>query len=591
MTAIGSSKGGDEHLTGCQFATEDWTICQVYVTQGSGRLIEGSTRLLAIKSDGSKSKQLSARGSLRSFYDVNYGGGVVGLVVPDNPEAIMVQSYFGQEMNTGSILSAKNAGLAVETVDLESGKRKVFEQPKGDVVDYVSDGIGHVRLSAVQSRSTGGGYAGDTVTYMYRPKDGKGWEKLSEVVSTGPGLAKGFQPIAIDPGNNVAYGFDSNGAYSALYQRALDGSGATKMVLSRPDADVDSLITIGRNQRVVGASYATERRTVEYFDPELRQLSAALAKALPKAPLVSIIDASADESKLLIYAGSDTDPGNFYLFDKASKKLGQLLPVRPALAGVAMGQMKPVTYTASDGTSIPAYLTLPPGSDGKNLPAIVMPHGGPGSRDEWGFDWLSQYYAARGYAVLQPQFRGSAGFGSAWFQKNGFQSWRSAVGDVADAGRWLTKQGIADPSKLAIVGLSYGGYAALQSQVLDPNLFKAVVAIAPVTDLDLLRDEYQGSAAKLNADRFIGRGAHVEEGSPARHAAAFKAPVLMFHGVNDTNVGVEESRTMAERLRAAGKPVELVTFDGLAHQLDSTEARTTVLSRSDSFLRSAMGIK
>jgi len=591
LTAIGSSQGGDEHLTGCQFATENWTICQIYVTQGSGRQIEGSTRLLAIRSDGTKSKQLSARSSLRSFYDVNYGGGVVGLVVPDKPDAILVQTYFGQEMNTGSILASKSAGLAVEAVDLESGKRKVFEQPRPDVVDYLSDGIGNVRLSAVQSRSDGGEYAGQVVTYMYRPKNAKGWEKLSEVASTAAGLASGFEPVAVDPASDVAYGFDAKNGHTALFQRALDGSGKTSLVLSRPDADVDSLVTIGRNNRVVGASYATERRTVEYFDPELRQLRIGLRQALPKAPIVSIVDASADESKLLIYAGSDTDPGNFYLFDKATKKLGQLLPVRPALAGVAMGSMKPVTFTAADGTPIPAYLTLPPGSDGRNLPAIVMPHGGPGSRDEWGFDWLSQYYAARGYAVLQPQFRGSAGFGSAWFQKNGFQSWRTAIGDVSDAGRWLTEQGIADPAKLAIVGWSYGGYAALQSQVVDPDLFKAVVAIAPVTDLDLLRSEYDGSAAKLNADRFIGRGQHVEDGSPARHAAAFKAPVLLFHGVNDTNVGVEESRRMAERLQSAGKSVELVTFDGLAHQLDSAEARTKVLSQSDRFLRNAMGIE
>ncbi|RRB42952.1 alpha/beta hydrolase family protein, partial [Escherichia coli] len=106
--------------------------------------------------------------------------------------------------------------------------------------------------------------------------------------------------------------------------------------------------------------------------------------------------------------------------------------------------------TAADGTQIPAYLTLPPGSTGKNLPTIVMPHGGPEARDEWNFDWLSQFFANRGYAVLQPHYRGSTGYGIAWFKENGFKSWRTAIGDVNDSGRWLIKQGIADPAKLAI---------------------------------------------------------------------------------------------------------------------------------------------
>ena len=188
-------------------------------------------------------------------------------------------------------------------------------------------------------------------------------------------------------------------------------------------------------------------------------------------------------------ASSDTDPGMLYLYTKATRGLAEVLPIRNELVGVAMGKMTPVSFPAADGTMIPGYLTLPPGSDGKGLPAIVMPHGGPGARDEWGFDWLVQFYAARGFAVLQPNYRGSTGYGSAWYQKNGFQSWRIAIGDVNDAGRWLVSQGIAKSDQLGIVGWSYGGYAALQSSVLDPNLFKAIVAIAPVTDLDRLREE------------------------------------------------------------------------------------------------------
>jgi dipeptidyl aminopeptidase/acylaminoacyl peptidase len=156
-----------------------------------------------------------------------------------------------------------------------------------------------------------------------------------------------------------------------------------------------------------------------------------------------------DERKLLVFAGGDTDPGVYYLFDRDKHDLHILSPARPQLEGRALATMKAIRYKTADGTEIPAFLTLPPGKESaKGLPAIVMPHGGPASRDEWGFDWLPQYFAARAYAVLQPNFRGSSGYGDAWFQQNGFKSWRVAIGDVVDAGRWLVTQGIADPKKL-----------------------------------------------------------------------------------------------------------------------------------------------
>src|SRR3546814_16872493 len=133
-----------------------------------------------------------------------------------------------------------------------------------------------------------------------------------------------------------------------------------------------------------------------------------------------------------------------------------------------------------------------------------MPHGGPASRDQWGFDWLTQFFVNRGYAVLQPNYRGSTGYGDDWFNDNAWHSWKTAIGDVNDAGRWLVKQGIADPAKLAIVGWSHGGYAALQSNVLDPALFHAVVAVAPVTDLGLLRAAHTGYVTRSD-ERRVGK--------------------------------------------------------------------------------------
>ena len=196
-----------------------------------------------------------------------------------------------------------------------------------------------------------------------------------------------------------------------------------------------------------------------------------------------------------------------------------------------------------------------------------MPHGGPSARDEWGFDWLSQFYAQRGFVVLQPNYRGSSGYGDDWYQENGFKSWKTSIGDICDAGRWMVAQGMADPAKLAIVGWSYGGYAALQVNVLDPDLFKAVVAVAPVADLALLKAQAAAFTNSALVNDFIGSGAHIEEGSPAQNAAKFKAPVLMFHGDIDLNVDIAQARKMDKALRGAKKSSELIVYPKLEHSL------------------------
>jgi dipeptidyl aminopeptidase/acylaminoacyl peptidase len=588
--AVVNSSNENEELNWCAWATDVRLICQVRILVNDAGVLVGFSRMIALDSDGKNFAKLTVGTNSRSLGFIQDGGAVIDWDVAGKPGSVLMTRAYVPENETGTHIVNSDQGLGVELVDTGSLKRQQIERPKRTAVEYISDGHGLVRVMGLQDRDSDTGVVSPEIKYLYRRPDSRNWEPLSVLKILGGGQYDGFNPIAVDSTSNRVFGYDAENGYQGIYAIALDGSNTRTRLLGRSDVDIDQLERIGRDNRVVGASYATERRTVEFFDPELKALAAALTKALPGNPQITFVDASVGEAKLLLVASSDTNPGMLYLYSKATKRLEEVLPVRAALEGMAMGKMTPVSFPAADGTMIPGYLTLPPGSTGKGLPAIVMPHGGPGSRDEWGFDWLVQYYAARGFAVLQPNYRGSTGYGAAWYQKNGFQSWRVAIGDVNDAGRWLVSQGIAKPDQLGIVGWSYGGYAALQSSVLDPNLFKAIVAVAPVTDLERLRDEARPYTSFAMVDRFIGRGPHVREGSPAQNAAAIKAPVLMFHGSMDQNVGIGESRLMADKLRAAGKQVELVEFPGLNHSLVDRAARVRLLADSDAFLRRSMGI-
>jgi dipeptidyl aminopeptidase/acylaminoacyl peptidase len=580
------SSGNPDRLQSCHWATDNRLVCNIYMIVADARFLLPFTRIVAFDADGKRLTMLSARTNDRTLGIANRGGNVIDWQANGADGSVLMTHAYMPESTTGSLLAKTQEGLGVDRVDTVTLKRLNVEPPRSDAETYISDGHGTVRIMEVRA-STNTGYMKDTLAVLYRTPDSRQWKPLGTIKQTGS-VSTGFDPVAVDRDKNVAYGFDTVNGRTALYSVALDGSLKRELVLARPDVDVDGLVAVGRQDRTVGVSFATDKRQTVYFDPELAKLSASLAKALPGLPLVNIVDATADESKLVIFAGSDVDPGRYYLYDKATRKLAEVLPVRQPLAATPLATVKPITVTVADGTVIPAYLTLPPGSAGKGLPAIVMPHGGPDARDEWGFDWLAQFFANRGYVVLQPNFRGSTGYGTAFFEKNGFQSWPVAIGDVNDSGRWLVKQGIADPAKLAIVGWSYGGYAALQSAVVDPQLFRAIVAVAPVTDLESARQEWRDFTKFPLIDAQIGRGPHVSAGSPAQHADRFVAPVLLFHGDQDRNVAVAESRLMAARLKSAGKPVQFTEFHGLDHQLEDGGARAEMLDKMDSFLRTTL---
>jgi len=578
--------GKPDRLTYCNWVSNERLACEVYA------LVKDPTygflsfsRLVAVNADGSNVQVLSRRDSQYSR-GLQLGGGEIIDSLPEQDGAVLMTRVYVPDDRIGTRFGSSTKGLGVDWVDTRDLTVKQVERPREDATEYITDGHGTIRIVGLRQKVRESQDNG-IIDYLYHPPGSREWRKLSDYNYTD---RTGFNPHAVDPDLNVAYGFKQKDGRRAVYSVTLDDSLREQLVYANPEVDVDELIEIGRHRHVVGASYATDTRKPVFFDPQIQQLLASFQKALPNQ-LLRIVDASGDENRMLLFAGSDADPGVYYIFDRKAHQLQTFLVVRAALEGVKLATMKSIRYPSVDGVMVPGYLTLPPGAESaRGLPAIVMPHGGPSARDEWGFDWLSQFFASRGFAVLQPNFRGSSGYGEAWFRDQGFKSWQLAIGDVLSAGRWLVSQGVADPAKLGIVGWSYGGYAALQSAVVDPSVFKAVVAIAPVTDLAAFKEQYRHWSNFELESAFIGQGAHIHEGSPAEHADKIKVPVLLFHGGFDRNVHIEQSKRMCERLRAAGGKCELVTWEDLDHYLDDSSARTQMLRKSDEFLRVASGM-
>ena len=583
---ITRASGNPDRVLWCRFVTNDRLVCRIHLMTMIDNYLVPVQRLFAIDADGGNLRQLGQRNTGNEAWSRTWDGTVIDWLPGRDGEVLMTRDYIPDGGGTAdSRMTRRESGLGVDRVNVRNLQADRIERPDDRASLFMADGRGNVRIKGVRDVQGSTGQIRSRISYFYRVPGSDAWRPFSTVDEDGAD----FRPIGVDPELNVAYSLRKLDGRYALYRVKLDGTLANELVYAHPRVDVDDVVRVSHGTRIVGLTFAEDRRRVVYFDREWERLHADLSRAIPNLPLIDIVSSSADGQRMLIHAGSDNDPGRYFLFDRSTRNLAEIIPARPELENVRLASVRSVTYPAADGTRIPAYLTLPPGREARGLPAVVLPHGGPSARDEWGFDWIAQFLAHQGYAVLQPNYRGSAGFGDAWLQQNGFRGWRTSIGDVAAGARWLASEGIADAGKLAIVGWSYGGYAALQAGATEPDLFKAIVAIAPVVDLQQLRDDYRGYTNANLVERFIGSGPHLSEGSPLQNVRRITAPVLLIHGDRDLNVRITHARRMHDALRDAGKQSELIVFDGLEHDLADSAARTQMLTRIAALLRERIG--
>lgn len=557
----------------CEWAKNDRLTCLVVGEQRLDGTPIGFSRMFAVGRDGSNLRIIGTQSNERTLEINQFSGGIID-TLPDDKENVLMQVPILAEQTTGTRLIPPDSGIGVKRVNIYKGTTSIEERAEQNVSSFLTDGDGHVRYRIVSVVDRNQNYTGKS-NHWYRNRGDKKWKPIT---IDSEATVLGFDEI----GDSIYVREPVNGR-AAIVKIALE-SGAKQTVFAHEKVDVAGLVRVGQKHRPVGVYYYDDYERIEYFDPALNGLAKSLSKVLP-GKTITLLNTSWDENRILLIAYADDDPGKYYVFDRKTRELMLISGAREALEGKTLAKSKPVNYPAADGTQVPGYLTLPPGREGNRLPLIVMPHGGPSSRDTWGFDWLAQYLAANGYAVLQPNYRGSSGYGDDWLGNNGFQGWRQAIGDINDSARWAIASGLADPERLAIVGWSYGGYAALQSNVVDPALYKAAVAIAPVTDFAQHISEKRHFVTGRLVRNFVGSGPELNTASPAKNAAAIRVPVLMFHGTIDLNTHVNQSRSMARELRKEGKSVEYVEYDGLEHSLIDSDTRIDMLTRIGAFLK------
>ncbi|HUO92360.1 MAG TPA: S9 family peptidase, partial [Rhizomicrobium sp.] len=350
-----------------------------------------------------------------------------------------------------------------------------------------------------------------------------------------------------------------------------------------------------RNGRVIGVTYIDDAPRTTYFDPALQHVQTTLEKAFP-GQSVSILSRDGAGASFVILTQGPKNPPVLSLYTTSNRQVNEIAEAYPSLKSSDLGDMKPYPYKARDGLDIHAYLTLPPGRDPHNLPTVVFPHGGPEARDSLRFDWWAQFMASRGYAVLQPNFRGSSGYGSR-FARAGDGEWAGKVQyDVQDGVHKLIADGIADPKRICIVGASYGGYMALAGATFSPDLYACAVSFAGLSDIR--RMLYTGTTFESESISLWKRrvGADVDDNkmdtqSPAKFADRVKIPILLVHSDKDTTVPLEQSQIEEHALKEAGKTVEFVTLQGDDHYLEFGDTRTQLLREVERFLAAHIGDK
>jgi len=477
-----------------------------------------------------------------------------------------------------SIYEGEHFWPSVYRVDVTTGRKKLEVKGRASVLDWGADHLGRVRYGIGYSDTT------TKATLLYRP-DGRSTFRTIDSARLRDDERLAI-PFVFVPGtdNGLVYKDLANGK-TAIVELNLATGQEVRTVFSPEKFDVEGAIRSPDATGILGVYTSDDEQPVQWINPVMAKLQEGLASTSPRSR-VTIDSYSRDLTKLLVRIATPDSPGLLYYYDATKGELSKLATMNETIGGRRLSRAKYVQYKARDGLQIEGVLTLPRGRDPKALPFIVMPHGGPWGHDELSYDYWAQFLAERGYAVLQPNFRGSTGYGSEFERAGQGQMGFAMQDDITDGVRWAVKEGIADPGRVCIVGASYGGYAAMWGIVKDPEQYRCAISIAGVANLRREVNDFGGSVrANLHRGQWQRMTPDFAAVSPINAIDRIKAPLLLIHGKKDITVDHGQSTRMYSAMNKAGKPVEFVSLPLADHYFTREADRLTLLSSIEAFLK------
>ncbi|WP_294321353.1 S9 family peptidase [uncultured Sphingomonas sp.] len=487
---------------------------------------------------------------------------------------------------TPRILLSKQTGIETEAdfdpsvfeIDVSTGKSRRVAEGRPNVRTWYADGEGQVRAAYQYDDAT------RTSALLYRANNREAFRPIARRARKDEdGMTI---PLTFRADGTTAVAYDDEGGFTALYEVSLPDLKLGRKLYALDGYDIDGIVDNTQENDVIGVSVTGQYGKSVWIDDHLKQLQQAIDGSVGDRR-ARIVSWNRAQTRFLIEVATPSQPGGLYFWDTGNAKMTRLAWNSTSLQSRRLSPVSTIRYTARDGLSVEAVLTMPRHRLGqKNLPLIVLPHGGPSARDSEGWDWWTQYLAEIGYVVIQPNYRGSSGYGTA-FAKKGAGEWGLKMqDDLNDAVTHLAKQGIADPKRVCMVGASYGGYAAMRAAQRDGKLYRCAISYAGVSDLAALRRyDSQFLNGRTIGDWLKTQAPDFQLISPRFHAGDFSTPILLMHGKVDKRVPVAQSRTLAAELKRAGKPHRYVEQPLGDHFFSRSEDRLQFLTEMTAFLK------
>lgn len=491
----------------------------------------------------------------------------------DEPEWVLVSSNDRRPSNPD-----------VFKMNIINGRMKLVQRNPGNVTGWLVDWDGKVVGAGFQDELQQG-----YLRLVDREKDV--WETLVSSRFDEPS----FQPVGITANPDIGYVMSwlnpdgSTRDKAALFHYDFAKHQFGELIYEHAVVDCCNPIQNEKKRDLIGVGYAVGKPEQVYLDEDWKAIMDSINAALPDT--INTMTSLDDEETIgVVTSWNSRQPPRYYLYKFSDNTLEWLADSRPWVDAEKMAEIQPVSFEARDGMTMHGYLTLPPGSDGKNLPLVINPHGGPWARDSWFYNPEVQFLANRGYAVLQVNFRGSTGFGMNHL-KSSWKQWGQAMqNDVTDGVKWAIAEGIADASRVCIYGGSYGGYATMAGLAFTPELYRCGVNYVGVTDIPLLFETAPDAWASSLKQMAIMVGdpeteeEFLEEWSPSNHAERIRAPVFMAYGLQDPRVNIRHARVMEEGLRKNNVPHELMIKKDEGHGFQKQENIYDFYGRLETFL-------